>query len=52
MQGSLRVNVLDLLECMGVDVCKAMPPQTITHVVANNLHDTGSKKLEHARKVQ
>ena len=52
VQGTLRVYMLDLLACMGVQVCKAMPPQTITHVVASNLHDKASKKLEHARNVQ
>lgn len=44
--------MLDLLTSMGMDVQRAMPPQTITHVVASDLHDKTSKKLEHARKVQ
>ena len=35
-----------------LQVCKAMPPQAITHVVASDLHDKMSKKLEHARNVQ
>ena len=52
VQGTLRVYMLDVLACMGVQVCKAMPPQTITHVVASDLHDKTSKKLEHARNVQ
>lgn len=52
MQGSLRVHMLDLMACMGVEVCKAMPPHSITHVIAGDLHDNTSKKLVHAREVQ
>lgn len=51
-QGSLRIHVLDLMACMGVEVCKAMPPHSITHVIAGDLHDNTSKKLVHAREVQ
>ena len=51
-QGHLRLHMLDLLAHMGVDVQKAMPPSTITHVVASDLQDKSSKKLEHARRVQ
>ena len=51
-QGHLRLHMLDLMGHMGLDVQKAMPPSTITHVVASDLQDRTSKKLEHARRVQ
>ncbi len=51
-QGLLRLHMLDLMGHMGLDVQKAMPPSTITHVVASDLQDRASKKLEHARRVQ
>ena len=44
--------MLDLMAHMGMNVQKAMPPSTITHVVASDLQDKSSKKLEHARRVQ
>lgn len=48
-QGSFRHFVLDLLQCAGMDVQKNMHLPVITHVVAADVHDQKSAKLEAAR---
>lgn len=47
-QGSFRHLVLDLLQCAGMDVQKNMHLPAITHVVAADVHDHKSAKLEAA----
>ncbi len=48
-QGSFRHTLLDLLQCMGVEVQKNMHLPRITHVVALDVEDTQSAKLNAAR---
>ncbi|KAK9864191.1 hypothetical protein WJX84_006137 [Apatococcus fuscideae] len=47
--GSFRHIVLDLLQCMGVEVQKNMHLPVITHIVAVDVHDQKSAKLCAAR---
>ena len=48
--GLQRQVLLDMLHCMGVDVQKEMRLAAVTHIVAQDVDDRSSKKLEHARK--
>ena len=49
VQGSFRHTLLDLLQCMGVEVQKNMDPARVTHVIALDVDDRKSAKLEAAR---
>ena len=51
-QGDLRSHLLELMECMGVRIQKAMAPHTITHVVAADLDGDSSQKIAIAREFQ
>lgn len=48
--GLHRQILLDMLHCMGVDVQKEMRLTAVTHIVARDVNDRSSKKLEHARR--
>lgn len=48
-QGGFRHIVLDLVQCTGMEVQKNMHLPVITHVVAVDVHDRKSAKLEAAR---
>lgn len=45
-----RQILLDLLRCMGVDVQKQMRLGSATHIVAQDVDDRVSNKLQHVRK--
>ena len=49
-QGLQRQVLLDMLRCMGVEVQKEMRLNAVTHIIARDVDDRSSKKLEHARK--
>ncbi len=49
-QGLQRQILLDMLWCMGVDVQKEMRLNAVSHIIARDVDDKSSKKLEHARK--
>lgn len=49
-QGLQRQILLDMLRCMGVEVQKEMRLNDVTHIIARDVDDKSSKKLEHARK--
>ena len=49
-QGLQRQILLDMLWCMGVDVQKEMRLNAVSHIIARDVDDKCSKKLEHARK--
>ena len=49
-QGMQRQILLDLLRCLGVDVQKQMRLNAATHIVAQDVDDKTSNKLEHVRK--
>lgn len=44
-----RQVLLDMLHCLGVEVQKEMKLGSATHIVAHDVDDKKSKKLEHAR---
>ena len=48
-QGIHRQLLLDMLRCMGVDVQKEMRLASATHIIAQDVDDKPSKKLQHAR---
>ena len=50
MQGSFRQTLLDLLKCTGVEVQKNMHLPVITHIIAVDVHDQKSAKLNAARR--
>ncbi len=52
MQGDLRTHLLEIMECAGVTIQKAMAPATVTHVIAADLADETSQKLSVARQHQ
>ena len=49
-QGMQRQILLDLLRCLGVDVQKQMRLNTATHLIAQDVDDKTSSKLQHVRK--
>ncbi|KAL3154240.1 hypothetical protein ABBQ32_013740 [Trebouxia sp. C0010 RCD-2024] len=49
-QGMQRQILLDMLRCMGVDVQKQMRLGSATHIVAQDVDDRISNKLQHVRK--
>lgn len=49
-QGMQRQILLDMLRCMGVDVQKQMRLGSATHIIAQDVDERISNKLQHVRK--